>query len=161
VKIKPYKEEQLIGINGFYQKPILYKINHNKCWICLTGLNSNGYPMKWYRGKMRKVSRIIYEKYNTTIPDGLHVLHSCDNRACINPKHLWLGKHTDNMRDKIKKERGNPCVGEKNGSAKLSLKQVYEIIEAKATQIEISKKYNISQYIVWAIKNKKIWKCAI
>ena len=50
--------------------------------------------------------RYAYELFVGPIPDGKHVLHRCDNRACCNPEHLFIGTHTDNMRDMHKKGRG-------------------------------------------------------
>lgn len=67
------------------------------------------------------------------IPDGIKVLHTCDNPPCVNPKHLFRGTQLDNMRDKIQKGRGvspgatNPVKGSHHGNALLTEEQVKTI----------------------------------
>ena len=64
------------------------------------------------------------------IPAGLGVCHHCDNPPCCNPRHLFLGTATDNMRDAVRK--GRIATGERNGRAKLTEAQVLEIRAAVA-----------------------------
>ncbi len=74
------------------------------CWLWQGGL-CKGYGHIKIAGKTKKVHRVYWEILNGPIPDGLFVCHNCDIRNCVNPTHLFVGTHTDNMQDMIKKGR--------------------------------------------------------
>lgn len=69
------------------------------CMLWIRSTDTNGYGMLCVDGRKRKAHRVAWELANGPIPAGLHVLHRCDTPACVNPAHLFLGTHTDNMRD--------------------------------------------------------------
>ena len=77
----------------------------NGCWLYTGFIQPNGYGQIKVFGKTRLVHRSYWEVVNGPIPKGLCVLHTCDNPPCVNTSHLFLGTHTDNMRDKTKKGR--------------------------------------------------------
>lgn len=83
----------------------------NDCWEWRGTLDTGGYGAirrtGRYNGKM-KASRYSWELHYGAIPDGKHILHKCDNRCCVRPDHLFVGTHTDNMRDMTAKGRGKP-----------------------------------------------------
>lgn len=98
-----------------------------ECWEWNGYVVDGGYPY-FFLGKGKvKSSRVSYELYRGEIPEhnsfhGMCILHKCDNRKCINPEHLFLGTHQDNMDDMVMKGRhvkGGLC-GEKHHSAKLT-----------------------------------------
>lgn len=78
------------------------------CWKW-TGVKAKGYGMIRPGGMQNKIaaSRVSWMIHFGTIPEGMHVLHKCDNPECTNPEHLFLGTHADNMRDKETKNRSN------------------------------------------------------
>ena len=80
-------------------------LGHTDCWQWDGGTFSSGYARVGYDGKSQRVHRLFYRLFVGEIPDGLLVLHRCDNRACWNPDHLWLGTSRDNNRDRDSKGR--------------------------------------------------------
>jgi hypothetical protein len=86
------------------------------CWVFQGGKNNIGYGMIRDEKKMRTTHRVSYEEHTQTkIPQGLLVLHKCDNKSCVNPQHLWLGTHQDNTDDMMNKGRHNPWGGASYG----------------------------------------------
>ena len=91
------------------------------------------------------------------IPDDMFVCHHCDNPACCNPKHLFLGTPADNSRDMVEKGRSARNLGELNGNVKLSYKQVEEIKASKERQIDLAKKFGVSQSAISNIRSGRTW----
>lgn len=102
---------------------ILY--HGSRCWEWKSGFSQNGYGNVKLLNKTRYTHRVSYELAFGDIPNGLYVLHHCDNRKCVNPSHLFLGTARDNSDDKVYKNR--QPRGETNGRCKLSDEQVAEI----------------------------------
>lgn len=118
--------------------------------------NHKGRPMIWINGKLIGLSRALYEHKFGPIPDGMWVLHTCDNGACVNPKHLYLGNRQDNENDKIKRNR--TCEGEKNGQVKLTEEQVKAILKDDRSYYRIAKVYGMSKRQIGRIKRGLCWK---
>jgi hypothetical protein len=82
------------------------------CWNWSSTRYRSGYGKvgmgKGHRGKVMPAHRAMWEAVNGPIPDGLWVLHRCDNRACCRPEHLWLGTSDDNVADMVAKRRHRP-----------------------------------------------------
>lgn len=157
------------------------------CLIWLGGISDHGYGSISINGKMERTHRASWIAYNGPIPDGLHVLHKCDLPLCINPEHLFLGTHQDNMKDRSRKKRGNHPTGLRNGrhtqpyrtcrgenhpwhknpnhargennwNAKLTEQQILEIRDWKESQASASRHFKISTTTINAIVKRKIWK---
>jgi acetone carboxylase gamma subunit len=91
------------------------------------------------------------------IPGDLCVCHSCDNKKCCNPRHIWVGTKNDNAQDMVRKGRAHQPKGEIHPGAKLTESQVRQIRQETCPQILTARKYNISQANVSSIKTGKRW----
>lgn len=75
------------------------------CWIW-QGATRNGYGVMNINYKVIYAHRFCYELHFGPPADGLYICHTCDNRSCCNPHHLWAGTQGDNLRDMYAKGRG-------------------------------------------------------
>lgn len=135
----------------------IQKAGPDDCWPWTGGCCPRGYGRIGNdEKKMRNVltHRAAYEDAIGPVPEGLNVLHRCDNPPCCNPAHLWLGTRADNNADMAAKGRANGggLKGQKNGNAKLTNKQAAKIFAAKGSQTSIAARYGVSQSTVSLIK---------
>ena len=75
------------------------------CWEWTGVKNQDGYGRVRVNGKLLSAHRVVYAQLYGPIPEGLNVLHNCDNPGCVNPTHLRLGTQTDNLHDAYDRER--------------------------------------------------------
>jgi len=123
------------------------------CWIWDGCINNSGYGAVRYEGKTQRVHRVMYELSKGQIPKGMHVLHQCDTRCCVNPDHLFLGTNKDNIEDCISK-------GRRGCSNKLSTEDVTEIKMFLANGIKqtlLAKMYGVAASSISQIYTGETW----
>jgi len=119
--------------------------------------NHDGYGMIWHEGRYWRAHRLAYRTFLGPIPDGMFVCHSCDNPACIELEHLWIGSNLDNMKDRDRKRRQFIACGERNGRSKLTNTDVASIMESSTSNSEVARAYGVSQSTVSLIRSRKLW----
>ena len=126
------------------------------CWIWIGRINKGGYG-EFDSYQTRLAHRAMWELFHEEqIPPGMCILHHCDNPKCVNPRHLFLGTHQDNVADKTKK--GRAAKGEANGNVKLSVQEVLDIRAAPGKYRDIAQQYGICYTNVGKIKRREKWK---
>lgn len=152
-------------INRFWTKVSIDFSNPTGCWIWTGTINIWGYGSIYIDGKTRGAHRISYQIANGSFDYNFHVCHTCDNPACVNPDHLWLGTAKDNAIDRVLKGRDalNKAKGSKCGKSKLTEEQVLEIrklhsLEMYTTQKQLATQFGISLATFKQIITRKTWK---
>ena len=126
--------------------------NENGCLVWQRGRNSYGYGIVYDKGNSKQFAahRVMMQLELETDIAGHHVLHTCDNPSCINPNHLKLGSHKDNMADK--KEKGRQCKGFDHGSCVVTPEQVDIILSDKRSTRKIANMLGISHGTVHRVR---------
>lgn len=136
------------------------------CWPWTGARDVDGYgqiKVTWEESKPRqeKAHRVCWVLTRGPIPDGLSVLHTCDNPPCVRPSHLFVGTTLDNRRDAIQKGRWYAARGEAAGHVTLTTVAVLQIREALsqgAQQKDLAAKFGVTQSAISNIARRKTWK---
>jgi hypothetical protein len=145
-----------VTTEAFWKKAVFNQANNCLEWN--ESKNRQGYGRIKINGKSLRAHRYSYELTYGDIPDGMDVLHKCDNPACINPKHLFLGNDKDNVSDAIAKGRHiNPKT-----IYKLTADQIREIKNKYIPNIysirKLAREYKVSYWAIQSILHGVNWK---
>lgn len=134
------------------------------CWNWRGASKGNGYGSFVMNGKTMPAHRAAYILFNATEPGPLDVCHRCDNRACVNPDHLFLGTRLENMQDC--RSKGRTAKGEKLGnrsgenstSAKLQWHSVRQIRASREPSKILARRFGVSSDNINRIRRNDTWK---
>ena len=142
----------------------------DQCWEWKAAKDIAGYGRLNRFGRPELSHRVSYQLHHGPIPEGLHVLHSCDNPGCVNPAHLHLGTNTDNIREKMERGRcsrsgGLPpgsCGGETNHKSKLTNEQAIQIriryAAGGVSQKQLGDEFGVSRGVISSIINGRSYR---
>lgn len=115
------------------------------CWLWQGSRTPGGYGYIWFNGRLHGAHRIAWMLTHGQLPEKpLHVLHLCDIPPCVNPQHLFLGTHADNVRDAYQKGR--------NGHAKLNQEAVITIRASTEPASVLARRFGVGRTRIWAIR---------
>ncbi len=120
--------------------------------------NSDGYGRIMRSGTSWAAHRLSYVLSSGPIPEGLVVMHECDNPACINPEHLKVGTIADNVHDMERKCRTRRRKGSAHQNAKLTEKDVVLIRTTDESVTNLAKRLGVTKTLVSRIRNGFTWK---
>ena len=134
--------------------------NESGCWVWTASLAGRGYGQIKIPGTRKQdyAHRVAYRLFVGQIPDGLNVLHRCDNPRCVNPQHLFTGTKGDNSQDM--KSKGRHLYGERNTEHVLfetDVRAIKALLAAGLPQKYIAEKFGVHQMTISRINQKKRW----
>lgn len=130
------------------------------CWLWTANVNRGGYGQIGLGAPTRKLikaHRASWLLAHGHLPPDKYVCHKCDNRACVNPDHLYLGTHGDNMADMARKGRSPMLGGRMTPNAKLTADDVRAIRLSPLTGRELAPQYGVSESSIRYARNGKGW----
>lgn len=154
-----YKHIQERAESRFWQR--VRRSHDDQCWEYAGHRHRQGYGYRRWRGKRTLAHRLAWQLTHGAIPEGLDVLHRCDNPPCCNPKHLFLGTQLDNIKDMTTKNRQRAPRGAKAHFAKLTAAKVLKLrrmYDDGTNQVLLAKKFGVSQSSISAAILRKTWK---
>ena len=133
-------------------------VNGRGCMEWSGSKNPKGYGRIKVDGRCVLTHRLSWELHNGVAPHGMHVCHSCDNPACVNPDHLFIGTNQDNVDDRVRKGRSSSNAGTKNGRAKLTEDHVRIIRASERGASDLAREFGVTPSAVCAARHGRNWR---
>lgn len=127
----------------------------DECWNWTASKHNQGYGVIKVDGAYKLAHRMAFLLTYGHLDDDLYVCHQCDNRLCVNPSHLRLGTHLDNIKDMLNKGRG--AKGEGAGSSKLTECDVNEILSSEDRNGVLARRFGVSPATICDIQKGRTW----
>ncbi len=127
----------------------------HECWFWASNKQLNGYGTFTVGNRPVKAHRIAYELAYGLIPDGMSILHRCDQPDCVNPAHLFVGDHTANMRDAANKRRLSVPRPNKQRLTDAQCDEIVALVAAGAKQLDVARDFGVSRTLVSLLANGK------
>lgn len=172
--VSRYGSQQYCGPRCKYEA---YVVKQDGCWGWNGVLHNTGYgKFTLPDGTYIFAHRFAHEEFIGPIPDGMFVLHKCDNPTCTNPEHLYAGTCKDNSRDCWTRGRASPpprypgkkplaellaekrVRGEEHHSSKLTEDNVITILLSGERGAVLARRFGVARSLVSAIRKRKVWK---
>lgn len=143
-----------------------------ECWVWSASRNQNGYGTFFFAGGMRLAHRVAYTLSGHAIPDGMRVLHHCDNPPCVKTEpderfpegHLFLGTDRDNVADMHRKGRAGVHVrpdrlerGEGRYNHQLTDDAVRAIRASSESLAQLARRFGVARQTVWRVRHGYGW----
>lgn len=126
------------------------------CWEYSMGRDASGYALLKWAGKRWTGHRLMYHLRHRGIPEGMQVLHRCDNRICVNPAHLFLGDNAANNEDRNKK--GRQAKGERIHTALLTDADVLAIRASDESPTILAARFGVSKGTIGNVRSGRRWR---
>lgn len=129
------------------------------CWLW-TGARSDGYGSFYSPDGVIRAHRLVWLALHGSIPDGLHVLHHCDVRACVRPSHLFRGTNNDNIADRMAKGRSCAVFGERNGRAVLTedaAREIRRLYQDGIGCVTLGRRFGVNRNTIMDIVRREKW----
>lgn len=124
------------------------------CWLWTGAIGSDGYGRVRRKGKTHSAHRYAYQLFKGDVPQGLCVLHRCDNPACVNPTHLFLGTKKDNSEDMLSKGRHGRS---RPHLTREDVEEIRQRLAAGESKVSVARAYGMCRSTVQDIEGQRTW----
>lgn len=133
--------------------PNVDRKGEDDCWLWTAGADSKGYGTISSKRKAAKsrAHRLSYIIHFGDFDADMHVLHRCDTPRCVNPKHLFLGNHEDNMHDAAMKGRFNSKITAEEA------REIVRMIRSGVRPYLVARKFGLAQSTICGIMTGRTW----